>query len=1147
MDDWSKTDVIEVKTRLYVENPVVCRLFEDSLRHLQAKIGTATLGHINRSSSIKATVKMPPAVTPYYVVRQKEWELIVHHLINMPYEEQRIFSVTGMGGCGKTQLVSYFLQEKGANYEHVVYVDATSLFSIKADLQAWAQSLGDGYEQAVWEDAIRVLNSDLFKGRWILVFDSADNPRLDLTPYIPQCYHGTVVITSRDRDKGNMSNTFHMELGEMNDDEAFSTLLKAARRHLPLSSREEEKARELVGMLGHLAVALVQAGTYCYQLSVTVQQPFTFAQYALAFTLQRSELMKAGESASLDNYQLGAYAAFELSYKAIPQEAKEFLHFAASFHHSDISLATFAITAAQGCEDPDCNSLVPRPENHSEIVSGLRELLCTDGRWDEVLVHKSIRILRCFSLITASSRANTVFMHLHPLVQAWARDTLLPASKHYQKMALQTITCCVNDRDVQVYRHLIPHVQDLFDEMGPELTHVNEKYAAGIALRHEAIYPKAEELFSDALKRMKQAGVRNKGFWQLSISLASIYRNRMRLPEAEALLLESFELAKETWGKDDQITLRVMESLATTYSKQGRLGEAEKLQIEIFQERKKQLGLDHKETMVASTNLGTVYIFLKKYSEAEKLMLELLPRQTRVLGQDSRDTLLTAGNLATLYIRQQRYNEAEQLALEVLEKWTKLLGNKHITTSLTKENLAIIYFQQGRWDESELLQQEVLEVRRQILGDDHINTISAARVLGSSYVQRERWEDAITVERRLLESERRALGNDHTETIKTMESLSRSYGFLNRHGDAEAILVELLERQERLLGTHHSDTINTIARLGKSYMLQGKIEEGDRTGLEFFLRQGQVLIKKKNWVGAEGMIFELLAQQKRIIGLDHHDIFDTKEALVEIYAAQGKLGAVEAMLLEIRDQRERVQGTHHPDAILAGSSLFSCRLQRVILAENGQVGIQRGKTRGYDQPDGFNAMEYLTHIYRLLDPDGASKMDEMTLKLSEYMAGIDPPDPIRALDYQGKTHVDHQDWSKAEPMMLQVLDMRKMALGTEHVDTIATMETLSTIYSGMRRWTEAEKYAIDVWEQKNRLLGMHHSSTVTASDVLMKTLINQGDGVKIASFLFHMLGSSLTALGKEHYNTQAYGSRLVQTLTLMDLSDAAEDIYDLLQ
>jgi len=57
--------------------------------------------------------KSVPAVSPFYVVRERVWNHMLLHLVEPRPSKQIIVPITGMGGCGKTQTVSYFLQEKG--------------------------------------------------------------------------------------------------------------------------------------------------------------------------------------------------------------------------------------------------------------------------------------------------------------------------------------------------------------------------------------------------------------------------------------------------------------------------------------------------------------------------------------------------------------------------------------------------------------------------------------------------------------------------------------------------------------------------------------------------------------------------------------------------------------------------------------------------------------------------------------------------------------------------------------------------------------------------------------------------------------------------------------------------------------------------
>jgi hypothetical protein len=118
-------------------------------------------------------------------------------------------------------------------FKHAVFVDASTLSSIKDDLQAWARVLGDGHERDVWEDAIRVLSGPPQDERWALILDNTDDPTLKLVPFMPKNINLTVIITSRNRNLGNLATSYHMELGEMEPEEALTALIHAARRQLP--------------------------------------------------------------------------------------------------------------------------------------------------------------------------------------------------------------------------------------------------------------------------------------------------------------------------------------------------------------------------------------------------------------------------------------------------------------------------------------------------------------------------------------------------------------------------------------------------------------------------------------------------------------------------------------------------------------------------------------------------------------------------------------------------------------------------------------------------------------------------------------------------------------------------------------------------
>ncbi|KIM30134.1 hypothetical protein M408DRAFT_44229, partial [Serendipita vermifera MAFF 305830] len=395
-----------------------------------------------------------------------------------------------MGGCGKTQLVSYFLCHYPNLYAQIVYVDASSFFSIKVDLQAWARTLGAGHDDDVWEDAIGALNSVPHGEQWILIFDNADDPGLDLTQFLPRDIHLTILITSRNRDIGEFSPQKHLELGEMTAEEALAALLQAAQRKLPLDDEELHSAHTLVEELGWLAIALVQAGTYCRQLSSTVDgvhQPYTFTQYLSLFRSHRADLLKKAEPSSLDNYQRGVYTTLDLSYNALSQECRGFLHLISFMHHTDIPLAAFGLAAHNAFKDPqDC---LPREKSHDKTISEMKHLLCHDTEWNELHVQAIIQTLRSFSLVIASSMNGSLFLQLHPLIQAWSRDMGSVALEQYREMATQVLTAC-GDENFELNRFIIPHVIDMLDQVGPHGLHVNDLAVFALILQQQGQYHK---------------------------------------------------------------------------------------------------------------------------------------------------------------------------------------------------------------------------------------------------------------------------------------------------------------------------------------------------------------------------------------------------------------------------------------------------------------------------------------------------------------------------------------------------------------------------------------------------------------------------------------------------------------------------------
>ncbi|PVF94145.1 FabD/lysophospholipase-like protein [Serendipita vermifera] len=109
--DWSQLGKVTSLTRHYLQTTPVVKLIDGSIIALAEEEGVMTLGQLSRMTKIRRQAKAPPAVSPYFVVRTDAWQIIESKMVNPHQDSLNTFVITGMGGCGKTQMTAYFVQK----------------------------------------------------------------------------------------------------------------------------------------------------------------------------------------------------------------------------------------------------------------------------------------------------------------------------------------------------------------------------------------------------------------------------------------------------------------------------------------------------------------------------------------------------------------------------------------------------------------------------------------------------------------------------------------------------------------------------------------------------------------------------------------------------------------------------------------------------------------------------------------------------------------------------------------------------------------------------------------------------------------------------------------------------------------------------
>jgi hypothetical protein len=124
----------------------------------------------------------------------------------------------------------------------VFLIDASTLDTIKTALQniALTRSLGSGHTEALqW----LVTRND----EWMLIFDNADDPGIDLFQFFPPSAVGNIIITSRNPQLRVHAQGANHRVSDMDEEDAVQLLLASAAQDI--TNENQILATEIVKVI----------------------------------------------------------------------------------------------------------------------------------------------------------------------------------------------------------------------------------------------------------------------------------------------------------------------------------------------------------------------------------------------------------------------------------------------------------------------------------------------------------------------------------------------------------------------------------------------------------------------------------------------------------------------------------------------------------------------------------------------------------------------------------------------------------------------------------------------------------------------------------------------------------------------------------
>ena len=892
---------------------------------------------------------VPYQHNPYFVGRETILQSLRQRLIPGEKATALTQSISGLGGIGKTQTAVEYAHRYGEQYEAVLWIQADSQeVAMVGLLRLATEVLGLPEQQEAEQQIAAVMRWLQKRHNWLLIFDNVEDPQAILSTFVPSKHQGSVLITTRRRDAGTLAHNEVLPL--LSEDEAILFLLRRAGRIAKSASVTDATstdfflARDLCQFLGHLSLALDQAGAYIAENGCSLQR------YRELYEHSRPKLLdRRGSRDHPDSVVM----TFWLSWEQIQQRnalAGKALQFCAF-------LAT---------------DQIPEPLVQAGIMFSETEKAPEDVELDEAL-----GLLYRYSLIERAGPS----LSLHRLVldvtqevlseeeqQQWMRrairvvNAFFPSGEHgtwlqCELLLPHALTCAKwisvlgqkKSEDARLlgasglylyergqYREAEPLLKHALliqeEQLEVSFTDVTNSLNNLAALyRAQGRYGEAEPLLKHALLiREEQLGVSHPHTASSLNNLAALYRIQGRYGEAELLYQRALDITEGQLGASHPQTAASLNNLAAVYESQGRYGEAEPLYRRALRIAEKQLGASHPQTAASLNNLAGLYESQGRYEEAEPLLKHALLIREEQLGASHPLLVTNLNNLATLYQSQGHYEEAEPLLKRALDIAEGQLGASHPQTAISLNNLAALYQVQGRYGEAEPLLKQALLIREEQLGASHPDKAASLNSLATLYESQGRYEEAEPLYQHALLIREEQLGASHPQTAVSLNNLAALYRVQGRYGEAEPLLKRALDIAEGQLGASHPQTAASLNNLAAVYESQGRYGEAEPLYLRaLHIREEQLGASHPDTAGslnklallyyyqghygeAEPLLKRALLIAEEQLGASHPQIAGSLSNLAELYRRQGRYGEAEPLYRRAVKVALTSLGPEHP-------------------------------------------------------------------------------------------------------------------------------------------------------------------------------------------------------------------------------------------
>lgn len=341
----------------------------------------------------------------------------------------------------------------------------------------------------------------------------------------------------------------------------------------------------------------------------------------------------------------------------------------------------------------------------------------------------------------------------------------------------------------------------------------------------------------------------------------------------------------------------------------------------------------------------------------------------------------------------------------------KEFGNKDNKYINALNNLALFYKAIGKYEDAINSFNKVLKQKELIFTNKHPNYANTLNSIAGIYTQKGLFNNAEKLYIEAYNIYKPYILNKNDANFKlflqnyanTVFNLGSLYYYTGKYEKSEPLMVDAYNIRKQLLGENHPDFILSLNNLAVLYKTIGNIEKAD----EYYKT---AISLHKNKQGENNIQYSQLASNIAELNLQWGNITENKDDKIKCFKTAEEYYNIAYSTFV------KINGENHPDISILLNGLFAV-YNNLSLYENNTENIAK-----------------------------ANSFLAKNIDIANQTNNINSISYINAIHAKAKSYISNNEYTKAEEILLEVLNKRDELQGKEHPDFTQTLYDIATVY-----------------------------------------------------------------------------------------------------